>query len=106
MRHVNLFSMLGLGLFALTIAPGSATLGQVIQGDPIDPSTYGNSRVESMELAIRRDMARRLQGPDFPKARNGVQGVWSVPSRRGTFNPHSGNHYITNQWDNTCLKII
>ncbi|MCZ6834752.1 MAG: hypothetical protein O7G85_03165 [Planctomycetota bacterium] len=95
------------------IAGSNPVLGQVdtdaptsniVPGETLDPSHYGESRVESMEEAIRRDHARP-QEFDNPKGRSVAQGVWTVPSRRGTFYPHSGNHYITNKWGDTRMGI-
>ncbi|MCZ6834749.1 MAG: hypothetical protein O7G85_03150 [Planctomycetota bacterium] len=105
MHHVIRLSMSAIAMCSLTLATSEPAQGQVVQGDQLDPSAYGNSRVESMEMAIQRDQVRILDGPEFPKARDGEQGVWSVPSRRGSFYPHSGNHYITNQWGDPRMGI-
>lgn len=75
--------------------------GQVHEAELVDPSRYGNSYIEHMDDVVARDLARReMQNPDRV-----VHGEWVVPSRRGTFYPHSGEHYITNKYGDTRMGL-
>ena len=76
-----------------------------IKGEKLEPSAIGPGYIESMEAAVERDGTIKDEDRARSKARNGQQGTWAVPSRRATYFPHSGEHYATNKWGDTCMGI-
>ncbi len=93
---------LGLFIGALVALPAPVPAGETITGDPLDPTRYGRSYVESMADAIARD---RFMPLPPPKYRTGQHGVWAVPTRGSSSTAHSGRHYITNKWGDTRMGI-
>jgi len=86
------------------LATLAAQAGEMIQGEILDASSYGPGYVESMQAAIERD--RLAPAPVNGKDRQpGQHGIWIVPSRGATCIAHSGEHYATNKWGDTCLGI-
>ncbi|UCF34715.1 MAG: hypothetical protein JSV78_05300, partial [Phycisphaerales bacterium] len=77
--------------------------GTTIEGEKLDPSTYGPSYVESMETAIARD---RLTPRPIPEDQEQDRhGVWAVPTRGASRTPSSGAHYVVNKWGDTRMGI-
>jgi len=81
------------------------TAPRPIPGEILPPESHGPSFIESMAEVMERQRAL----PEVPffihKERNGAHGTWEVPSRSGTFSPHSGEHYATNKWGDTSMGI-
>jgi len=82
-----------------------ATTPTVRLGERIDPSAYGPGVIEGWDVVIARDLNRPADADANPRARNGAQGMWVVPSRGATYYPRSGAHYITNKWGDTSMGI-
>jgi hypothetical protein len=78
---------------------------QPIPGEKLDPSAYEGAWIETMEEAMARESARTEPYPAYPKARNGRQGSWEIPSLRRTSFPHSGQHYAAAKWGDTQMGI-
>ncbi|MDP6762278.1 MAG: hypothetical protein QF860_05390 [Planctomycetota bacterium] len=78
---------------------------EVHPGERLDPATHGEGVIESMEEAIARDLARPADAPTDPKARKGMPGVWSVPTRGATTAPRSGSKNIVNKWGDLRMGI-
>ncbi len=76
----------------------------VMPGERLDPMTYGPSVIETMEQVMERERQNPSPRRNM-KARNGAQGTWAVPSKRGSFYPHSGEHYLINKWGDTRMSI-
>ncbi len=74
-------------------------------GERVDAGGYGPAVIESMVDVRARERANPRETVDDPKGRNGRQGVWTVPSRRGTYFPHSGEHNVVNKWGDTRMGI-
>ncbi len=89
----------------LFLLASSATAQEVHRGERLDPATYGQPVIESLEAAIERERVRALSPTYEPKLRNGRQGVWIVPTKGATGLTHSGEHYITNSWGDTSMGI-
>ncbi|MCH7704283.1 MAG: hypothetical protein IIB61_04150 [Planctomycetes bacterium] len=84
----------------------SYAVGDVHTGETIGPEHFGTSYVESMEAAVARDAVRRgAQRGEGDTEMQEVRGVWAIPSRRATFYPHSGIHYVTNKYGDTRMAI-
>jgi len=80
-------------------------LGESIIGEKLDPTAYGQGFVESMDDAIARDFLLKSD-LDMDYKDNGPQnGIWVVPCREAIYYPHSGEHYITNEWGDTKMGI-
>jgi hypothetical protein len=92
-------------LIALALqAPAFVSAQDTIQGERLDPATYGPSYIESMEAAIERD--RLAPPPPNDKQRQpGAHGVWMIPSRGATTAAHSGQHEAVNKWGDTRMGI-
>ncbi len=75
----------------------------VHEGEKLDPATYGDSYIESLQAAIDRD--RLAPPPVEGKARMGRHGVWVVPTRGASTAAHSGTHYVVNKWGDTDMGI-
>jgi hypothetical protein len=84
-------------------AAGAAA--QTYHGQPVDPSRYGPSRIESLEQVLTRDAARAGDEPINPRARRGRHGEWTIPSPKATLYPCSGNHCVVNEWGDTRMAI-
>ena len=86
---------------------GSALLEEVEvhPGERLDPATHGEGLIESMEQAVARDLARPADAPTNPKARKGMPGVWTVPTRGATTAPRSGSKNIVNKWGDLRMGI-
>ena len=92
--------------FALALPTVSAEdVGEALRGEKLDPATMGPSVIETMDVVIARDIARRAaEAPVFGPAEP-VKPAWTVPSRRATEFPHSGVHYVVNKWGGTRMGI-
>ena len=79
---------------------------RVHRGERLDPRTsVGPGVIETMEEVLERERRAPYGPPHNHKARNGAQGTWAVPSRRGSLHAHSGEHYAFNQWGDTRMGI-
>jgi len=92
--------------FALALPTVSAEdVGEALRGEKLDPVTMGPSVIETMEVVIARDIARRAaEKPVFGPAEP-VKPAWTVPSMRSTEFPRSGIHYVVNKWGGTRMGI-
>lgn len=79
---------------------------RVIEGEPIPAEQLGPGFIETIEAAEVRQRELDLEPPvrkevaPFNRA-----GEWTIPSRRGTYFPKSGEHYITNKWGDLRMGI-
>ncbi len=89
----------------LSLGDDAIPPGTVSSGETLDPAYYGPAIVEGMDAVLARDRARRPGADANPKARNGQQGIWVVPSSRATYYPHSGRHNVVNKWGDTRMGI-
>ncbi|MFO0974519.1 MAG: hypothetical protein U1A27_13925 [Phycisphaerae bacterium] len=83
---------------------GDAGPGGAVGGDTLDPSTYGNSFVESFE-AVRARQQALLDNADRSTAPGKHIGHWVVPKMRAARFPHSGVRYVTNTWGATRMGV-
>lgn len=84
---------------------GSAVLGPLVrQGERVPQSAIGPIVIEGLEEVLAR---AAVAGPDGanPKARNGAQGEWEVPTMRSTQSAHSGSRHVINRWGDTNLGL-
>ncbi len=89
---------------ALCLSLNPTHAEQKIYGTPIPPELIGPGIIEDMATVIERERNTPIELID-PKARNGAQGEWVVPSRTGTGIAYSGKHYVTNKWGDTRMGI-
>ncbi|HVS18809.1 MAG TPA: hypothetical protein VMT18_09445 [Planctomycetota bacterium] len=85
--------------------PGAAEQGPLVRpGQRVPESAIGPVVIETMEQVLAR---QAVAGPDgvSPKARNGAQGEWEVPSLRSTQSAHSGTRHVINRWGDTNLGL-
>jgi len=104
--HRNLFLLPYLLLAVGLLLPASPSQAQVrVKGESLDPSAFGQSRIESMEMALERN--KEMSGSVRPSMKDlmGHRGIWQVPDRQASFHPHSGEHYATNKWGDTHMAI-
>lgn len=80
-------------------------VGVPIAGEVLDPSTMGPSVIESMETVLAREAALPIGPQPARRSRLASQGYWTVPTRKSSYFPHSGQHYATNKWGDTRLGI-
>ena len=85
------------------VAVGAAPQEQ--HGIQIGPEQVQYAIVESMADVEARARIFGTDVPFNPKARNGANGVWMVPSSRTTYFPKSGQHYAINQWGDTRMGV-
>ena len=102
-------ALVHLALAALTTAPlaqvpSAENDPRAATGERLPDWALGPGLVESME-AVRARAHLGLKSRENPKARNGAQGVWSVPSMRWTRTPHSGEHYAFAKWGDTRMGL-
>lgn len=92
-------------------APGVPTTTEsVVQGpleragERVPANDIGPIVIEGLEEVLAR---QAVAGPDGvnPKARNGDQGEWEVPSMRSTQSAHSGTRHVINRWGDTNLGL-
>ncbi|MEE8385872.1 MAG: hypothetical protein V3S01_08145 [Dehalococcoidia bacterium] len=89
----------------LSLADDADRPGTVVLGEKLDPADYGAAVVEGMDAVLARERARPPGADAHPKARNGRQGIWVIPSSRATYYPHSGKHNVVNKWGDTRMGI-
>ncbi len=78
---------------------------EAIHGEQLPASTIDAGYIETLADAIARDEARGGE-PYYPKkSQIGYEGKWVVPSRRSSYYPHSGTHYVTNKAGDTKMAI-
>lgn len=85
--------------------PHTALQGPLVhQGERVPESDIGPIVIEGLEEVLAR---AAVAGPDGanPKARNGAQGEWEVPSMRSTQSAHSGSRHVINRWGDTNLGL-
>jgi hypothetical protein len=75
------------------------TPGEILPADAIGPIV-----IEGLDAVLARQAANGPDGPS-PKARNGAQGEWEVPSMRATRSAHSGVKHLINRWGDTRLGV-
>lgn len=80
-------------------------VGDTIRGEPLDASAIGPGVVETMEEVLARDAAKAPQWHVEPQGRNGLNGVWLVPTRGAMTSPHSGDLHVINEWGDTSMGI-
>ena len=83
----------------------SAELGPLTRaGETLPASAIGPIVIEDMAAVLEREAKN---GPDgtSPKARNGAQGEWEVPSLRSTKSAHSGIKHLINRWGDTQMGV-
>jgi len=95
----TLIVLISMAASALAISPAIAA------GERLDAADYGPGVVEGWDIVTERDRNRPADWNANPRARNGAQGTWIVPSRGATYHPRSGVHYITNKWGDTSMGI-
>ena len=109
MRKLNVVTLLALFgiVFSAQESMGGvdAEVGDTIRGEPLSASEIGPGVVETMEEALARDAARGPQWNVEPHGRNGLNGVWLVPTRGGMTSPHSGDRHVINEWGDTSMGI-
>jgi hypothetical protein len=73
-------------------------------GERVPQSDIGPIVIEGLEEVLAR---QAVAGPDGvnPRARNGDQGEWEVPSMRSTQSAHSGTRHVINRWGDTNLGL-
>ncbi len=76
-----------------------------LPGERLPRSALGEGTIESLQAMLERAQAAPLSDARMPKARNGRQGRWIVPSRRATHQTHSGEHHAINEWGDTRMGI-
>jgi hypothetical protein len=86
---------------AVDLEPDAPT----VAGEPLPDSVLGDGYVETMAEAIARDEAMPPGPKHTERGEIGFNGKWVVPSRRGTFHPHSGAHYATVKGGDTLMGI-
>ncbi len=74
-------------------------------GERLDPSTYGSGVIESMEEAMARDRAAKLEQGGAADERAARRGEWIVPAQGALFFANSGERYVTNKWGDTSMGI-
>lgn len=90
---------------AILLSGVPATAGDAVHGDRIDPSNFGPAIIETPAEAMARAAAAPSDAVTEPHSRNGRQGVWVIPGRRGTYFPHSGEKNAVNKWGDTRMGI-
>jgi hypothetical protein len=100
---IVLTTTLVLSAFAIH-GPAVLQAQETVQGEPLDPATYGPALIERMEDAINRDRLAPVPANDQER-QPGEHGVWMVPSRGATRFPHSGQHNVVNKWGDTRMGI-
>jgi hypothetical protein len=93
------------GLSALLVAGDEDKSPVSIPGEILPKTAIGPSVIESMDVVLERQKQLPPPEHEYPKARNGRQGTWGIPSRRWTFFPHSGEHYAAAKWGDTSMGI-
>lgn len=73
-----------------------------ITGERLPPEAFGPSIIESMDAVIARDAQR---APEPPVKKRDDFGLWTVPSIRATYFPHSGHHNLVNKNGDTRMGI-
>lgn len=73
-------------------------------GERVPASDIGPIVIEGLDEVLAR---QAVAGPDGvnPKARNGAQGEWEVPSMRAAQSAHSGLRHVINRWGDTNLGV-
>ncbi len=89
-----------------TAPPAAPAEEDALPGEVQPPATLGPGVVETMAEVLARIREREEEEPDcVGEERGRAPGSWVVPSRRGTFAPHSGEHHVTNRWGDTRMGI-
>ncbi len=104
-RAIGLFASVAWCVTSWGLGGVAAASDAGVAGERIDPSTHGPGIVETMQDVLARERAHLHDGTVDPKARNGRQGVWVVPSMRATYHPKSGEHNLVNKWGDTRMGI-
>jgi hypothetical protein len=76
-----------------------------VDGEKVGADAIAPGVVEDLAVVLERERALAGQPLVNPKARNGAQGTWVVPSRRFAQFPHSGELYAFNKWGDTRMGI-
>lgn len=109
MRDQKLVTLMALFIVVLSGRASTAEVepqvGETIRGEPLDASAFAPGVVETMEESLARDAARAPQWYAEPQGRNGLNGVWLVPTRGAMTSPHSGDRHVINQWGDTSMGI-
>ena len=109
LHSTRLTSLTGLVLAALT-APSLAQTSLLqaepatISGEQLPAWAFGPDVIEGMDVVLERERLRTA-AVGRPKARNGAQGSWEIPSQRWTDTPHSGEHYAFAKWGDTRMGL-
>ncbi|MBU0719646.1 MAG: hypothetical protein KJ749_15485, partial [Planctomycetes bacterium] len=89
----------------LLSAPAALAADGRVTGERLDPSAIGPSVVETWAEVLAREQVAPPAWMGNPKARNGQQGIWVVPSQGAMTAPHSGSKHIINKWGDTRIGI-
>ena len=65
-------------------------------GERLAPELLGPGYVETMDVAVAREAARREAAAERERPDDVTHGSWYVPPMRATRFPHSGNHNVIN----------
>lgn len=86
--------------------PAVAPEKRVIQGETLPPEALGPSVIEPWAAGDARQRELDELGPQYKDtAPFDRAGEWSVPSRRSTYTPRSGKHYITNKYGDMEIGV-
>ncbi len=104
-RFAILAAMSGIAAAPCSAAPDQAVETPAITAALIGPAQVTTEGVETWDDVIAR-IAVAGDVVTNPKARNGAQGSWVVPSDRSTYErASSGERYVTNKWGDTRMGI-
>ena len=79
--------------------------GSVSAGERLSAEALGESVIETWDQIVARQAALGFENGPNPKARNGSQGEWQVPSMRFAQGAHSGTKHLMNSWGDTNLGL-
>ena len=79
--------------------------GEIVVGEKLNSIDYGPCFVEHMDDSIARDTLQRSNLNADLVEYNRQHGIWVVPSREASYNPHSGKHNVINKWGDTKMGI-
>ncbi len=90
-------------------APGepapSLAIGTVIPSEKLSPDALGPGLIETWADVVARQAKLGFENGPNPKARNGAQGEWQVPSMRFAKGAHSGAKHVFNTWGDTNMGL-
>ena len=104
-RFAILAAVSGLAASTGVASADSTVVDPPMIGQRVAPENIEVLGVETWDQVLARH-AEQGDIASNPKARNGAQGTWVVPSERSTFErATSGDRYVTNKWGDTLMGI-